>query len=89
MPCRARNIINNPQVDRRRILFSPLHIKIGLIKQFTKALDKDGGCFTYLCPAFPGLTIEKLKRESIFGGSPIREHIREAEYENSMNELEL
>ena len=43
------------------ILFPPLHIKLGLIKQFTKALDKDGDCFTYLCQAFPGLTMEKLK----------------------------
>lgn len=39
VPCRARNIINNPLVDE--ILFLPLHIKLGLIKQFTKALDKD------------------------------------------------
>lgn len=39
VPCRARNIINNPLVDK--ILFLPLHIKLGLIKQFTKALDKD------------------------------------------------
>ena len=70
MPCRARNIINNPLVDRGRILFPPLHIKLGLIKQFTKALDKDGGCFTYLCHAFSGLTIEKLKA-GIFDGPKI------------------
>ena len=59
VPCRARNIINNPLVDRYRIFFPPLHIKLGWIKQFTKALDTDGGCFTYLCHAFSGLTIEK------------------------------
>lgn len=44
VPCRGRNIINNLLVDRDRILFPPLHIKFGSIKQFTK----DGGCFTYL-----------------------------------------
>ena len=54
VPCRARNIINNPLVDRDKILFPPLHIKLGLTKQFTKALDKDDGYFTYLCHAFPG-----------------------------------
>jgi len=42
VPCRARNVINNPLVDREKIVFPPLHIKLGLIKQFTKALDKDG-----------------------------------------------
>lgn len=60
VPCRARNIINNPLVDRDKILFPPLFIKLGLIKQFTKTVYKDGGCFTYLCHAFPGLTVEKL-----------------------------
>ena len=45
MPCKERNIINDPLVDRDRILFPPLNIKLGLIKQFTKALDKGGDCF--------------------------------------------
>ena len=63
VPCKERNVINEPLVDRDRILFPPLHIKLGLMKQFTKALDKDGDCFTYLCNAFPGLTMEKLKAD--------------------------
>ena len=88
VPCRARNVINNPLVDREKIVFPPLHIKLGLIKQFTKALDKDGGCFTYLCHAFPGLTIEKLKA-SIFDGPQIRQLMGDPEFENSMNEVEL
>ena len=61
IPCKERNVINDPLVDRDRILFPPLHTKLCLIKQFTKALDKDGDCFTYFCQAFPGLTMEKLK----------------------------
>ena len=52
VPCKERNIINHPLVDRDRILFPPLHIKLRLIKQFTKALDKDDDCFTYLCQVF-------------------------------------
>ena len=43
---RPNNIVNNPLVGRHKILFPPLHIKLGLIKQFTKALDKDGSCFS-------------------------------------------
>ncbi|XP_077778040.1 uncharacterized protein LOC144326075 [Podarcis muralis] len=42
VPCKERNVFNDPLVDRDRILFPPLQIKLGLIKQFTKALDKDG-----------------------------------------------
>ena len=88
VPCKAKNLINNPLVDRDKILFPPLHIKLGLIKQFTKALDKDGGCFAYLCHAFPGLTIEKLKA-GIFDGPQLCKLIRDPEFENSMNEVEL
>jgi hypothetical protein len=88
VPCRAKNVINNPLVDRDRILFPPLHIKLGLIKQFTKALNKDGGCFRYLCQAFPGLTIEKLKA-GIFDGSQIRQLIRDPDFEKSMSVVEL
>ena len=35
----GRNIINLHLVDREKIIFPPLHIKLGLMKQFVKALD--------------------------------------------------
>ena len=88
MPSKDRNVINDPLVDRDRILFPPLHIKLGSIKQFTKALDKDGDCFTYLYQAFPGLSMEKNKA-GIFYGPQIHQLIRDPEFENSMNEVEL
>ena len=88
VPCKERNIINYHLIDRDRILFPPLHIKLSLIKQFTKALDKDGDCFTYLCQAFPRLTMEKLKA-GIFDDPQIWQLIRDPEFENLMNEVEL
>ena len=88
LPYKERNVINDTLVDRDRILFPPLHIKLGLIKQFTKALNKDGDYFTYLCQAFPGFTTDKLKG-GIFDGPQIRQLIRDPEFENSMNEVEL
>ena len=74
--------------QRQDTLPTAAHQAHGLIKQFTKALDKDGGCFTYLCHAFPGLTIEKLK-VGIFDSPQICQLIRDPEFENSMNEVEL
>ena len=50
---------------------SPLHIKLGFIKQFFKALDKDGDTFKYICRIFLSLTIEKFKA-GIFDGPQIR-----------------
>ena len=56
-----KNIINEPLVNRDRIILPPLHIKLGLVKQFVKALDKNGDCFNYIAKTFPGLSTEKLK----------------------------
>ena len=58
-------------VPRDKIVFPPLHIKLGLMKQFFKALDKDGDCFQYICRSFPSLSNEKLKAD-IFDGPQIR-----------------
>ena len=41
-----------PLVDPQNILLSPLHIKLGLMKNFVKALDKDGEAFKYLLKNF-------------------------------------
>ena len=56
-----QNVIAAQLVPRDKIIFPPLHIKLGLMKQFVKALDKEGDCFQYICKAFPGLSNEKLK----------------------------
>ena len=50
-----------PLVKPETVLLPPLHIKPGLMKQFVKALDKEGDCFKYLCVKFPAITEEKLR----------------------------
>ena len=42
------NIVNDPIVSREKIIFPPLHIKLGLMKQFVKALNTDGECFQHI-----------------------------------------
>ncbi|GFV82759.1 uncharacterized protein TNCV_4147271 [Trichonephila clavipes] len=61
----VKNVERQSLVDPMKILFPPLQIKLGLMKQFVKALDKEGECFKYLCEQFPGLSDAKLK-EGIF-----------------------
>ena len=58
------------------------------MKQFVKALDKDGNYFQYICKSFPSLSNDKLKA-GIFGGSQIRQFIRDQTFCDSMNEVEL
>ena len=55
------NVINEPLVDRDSILLPPLHIKLGLMKQFVKALEKNGDCFRYIRSRFPGTSYEKVR----------------------------
>ena len=81
------NVINEPLVDRKQIVFPPLHIKLGLMKQIVKALNKDGDCFAYICKAFPGLSDEK-KKAGVFDGPQIRQLIRDNQFPLSMTPVE-
>ena len=63
----SANVINEALVEREKIVFPHLHIKLGLIKQFVKAPNKDGDCFKYLRSRFQGLSDEKVK-SGIFTG---------------------
>lgn len=60
----------DPLVDREKnqiILSSPLHIKLGLMKQLVNAFSHDGVCFAYIGHKMARISIEKLKTD-IFSG---------------------
>src|SRR5678815_2436538 len=80
-------LLREPLVQRENIILPPLHIKLGLMKQFVKALDHDGECFRYICSTFPGLSDEK-KKDGIFDGQQIRTLLRDAAFATTMTVLE-
>ena len=82
------NIIREPLVEREKIILPPLHIKLGLMKQFVKALNKDSASLKYLCDFFPGLSTEKLKA-GIFIGPQIRQLIASSNFTQHLNDPEL
>ena len=55
------NIINKSLIPREKILLPPLHIKLGLMKQFVRALDKEGPCFKYIGKKLPQISDAKLE----------------------------
>jgi hypothetical protein len=61
----SKNVSNVSLFDCEKILLPPLHIKLGMIKQFVKALDRNSPCFQYLCTRFSSLSHAKI-REGIF-----------------------
>ena len=78
----------NPLVDMNKVLLPPLHIKLGLMKNFVKALHKNGAAFQHLSTVFPGLSAAKLK-EGIFVGPQIREVLKDTDFEEILNLKEL
>ena len=82
-----KNVIAEPLVDRNKIILPPLHIKLGIMKQFVKALKKDGNCFSYICTKFPGISMEKIKG-GIFDEPQIRELMKDQRFPLSMDSLE-
>ena len=43
-----KNVKYHSLVESSRILLPPLHIKLGLMKNFVKAMDRNGTAFLYL-----------------------------------------
>ena len=69
----TRNVMWEPQlVDPRNVLMPPLHIKLGLMKQFVKALNQESDAFKYLPAFFPKLSDAKIKG-GIFVGPQIED----------------
>ena len=77
-----------PLVDMNKVLLHPLHIKLGLMKNFMKALHKNGAAFQHLSTVFPGLSAAKLK-EGIFVGPQIQEVLKDTDFEELLNLKEL
>ena len=71
----------------RKDNFSPLHIKLDLMKQFVKALDSDGECFQHIFSAFSKLSFDKTKA-GVFDGAQICTLVRDEEFVNKINEKE-
>ena len=78
----------NPLVDMNKVLLPPLRIKLGLMKNFVKALHENGAAFQHLSTVFPGLSAAKLKG-GIFVGPQIREVLKDTDFEELLNLKEL
>ena len=53
-------IANMALVPREKIILPPLHVKLGLFKQFVKAFNKELPVFQYLLEKFPNLSEAKI-----------------------------
>ncbi|XP_073511089.1 uncharacterized protein [Phyllobates terribilis] len=81
------NVKWEPLIEPLKVLMPPLHIKLGLIKQFATALDKESAAFKYLQDLFPKLSEAKVKA-GIFVGPQIKKIIECDEFAKLLNREE-
>jgi len=82
-----KNILRTPLVDASNIILPPLHIKLGLVKNFVKAMDKSGEGFKHIQQLFPKLSSAKIN-EGIFVGPDIRKLISDSKFVRKLNKVE-
>lgn len=82
-----QNVKNIPLIDPQNVFLPPLHIKLGLMKNFVKALDRDGAAFEYLTKVFPKISYAKIK-EGIFVGPDIRKLMDDRKFTQCLSSAE-
>ena len=81
------NVKQVPLVAPDKIILPPLHIKLGLMKNFVKAMKHDNPGFQYLRSKFAAVSDAKVKA-GVFTGPQIRDVIKDVQFETTLNELE-
>jgi len=51
-----KSVVSPPLVLPKKIYLPPLHIKLGLMKNFLKGMDKTGRGFQYVRNKFPNVS---------------------------------
>lgn len=83
-----KNVIRTPLIDPSKVLLPPLHIKLGLMKNFVKAINKDGAGFKYLKEKFSRLSDAKIN-EGVFIGPQIRTLMLDEHFDEILVDAEL
>lgn len=82
-----KNVAHEPLVDKKNIYLPPLHIKLGLMRNYVKAMNKQSEAFTYLRQKFPRISDAKIK-EGVFIGPQIREVIKDSHFDELLQGAE-
>ena len=80
-------MVRHRLVDPREIILPPLHVKLGLMRQFVKAFDKDGSCFNFIVRKLAAVSIQKL-RNGVLDGPQIRRLTEDPAFIGSMKQRE-
>lgn len=84
----VKNVEKVSLVPSYKVLLPPLHIKLGIVKQFVKAMSRvQSAAFMHIFQVLPSLSEAKIN-EGIFTGPQIRELLKNKEFERLMTDKE-
>ena len=73
------SVVAEPLVDRDNIIIPPLHVKLNLVKNFIKSLDKTGEAIQFLKEKLSKLSVFKIQ-EGVFTGLDIKKIMKDFEH---------
>ena len=83
----THNVKHTPLVKPKKVILPPLHIKLGLIKQFAKKLNPESDAFKHIQELFPKLSEAKVKAE-IFVGSQVKRRMKSDSFSEKLSAVE-
>ena len=76
------NVHHQPLVSSANVFLPPLHIKLGLMKNFVKAMDQEGDGFKFLKDFFEAYKSDAKLKARIFVGPEIRKLMLNEEFDS-------
>ena len=83
----THNVKHTLLVEPKKVLLPPLHIKLGLIKQFVKKLNPESDVFKHIQELFPKLSEAKVKA-GIFVGPQVKRLMKSDSFSEKLSAVE-
>ena len=83
------NVCHQPLVSSANVFLPPFHIKLGLMKNFVKAMDQEGNDFKFLKDFFEAHKSDAKLKAGIFVGPEIRKLTLNEEFDSRHNPVKL
>ena len=83
------NVHHQPLVSSANVFLPPLHIKLGLMKNFVKAMDQEGDGFKFFKDFFGAHKSDAKLKVEIFVDPEIRKLMPNEEFDSRLNPVEL
>ena len=83
------NVKHTPLIDPQKVYLPPLYIKLGLMKNFVKAMDQHGKGFQHLLEKFGSRKSDAKLKAGVFVGPDIRNLMKDENFDQRLYSLEL